>query len=130
MGIQYSLHTAAVLSLALIIVVLSCSSLGLICSIVIFLLLSALEVTSIQMLTSCRKRMMLILSCIKSFATLDSRYASIEMEIRPSNSLVLWSESHQLHELVKEKMKEFQMSLKKSLHITSAPLSFEICHIL
>lgn len=52
------------------------------------------------------------------------------MEIRPSNSVVLHTEFLQLHELVNEKMKEFQMSLKIFFHITLALLIFEICHIL
>lgn len=52
------------------------------------------------------------------------------MEIKPSNSAVLCTEFDQLHELVDEKMKEFQMSLKISLHITLALLIFKIRRIL
>jgi len=65
MGIQYCLHTSDILYLVIIIVLLSCSVLGLLSSVVLISsLLSALEVRSIQMLTTCRKRIMLILGNI------------------------------------------------------------------
>lgn len=62
MEIQYCLHTSDILYLVIIIVLLSCSGLGLIFSVVLISSsLSALEERSIWMLTMCRKIIMLIL---------------------------------------------------------------------
>lgn len=51
---------------------------------------------------------------------LDSKYAFIEMEMRSNDLVVLWTEFHQLHELVNEKVNKFKMVLKICHRITSA----------
>lgn len=49
--------------------------------------------------------------------------------MRPNDLVVLWTESHQLHELVNEKVNKFKTSLKISHCIPSALLVFKMLYL-